>query len=39
MKDFEFDQFEAIDYRWILDSITIKVNGAVANIIWEELNK
>lgn len=39
MKDFEFDQFEATDYRWILDSITIKVNGAVANIIWEELNK
>lgn len=39
MKDFEFEQFEATDYRWILDSITIKVNGAVANIIWEELNK
>lgn len=39
MKDFEFDHFEATDYRWILGIITIKVNEAAANIVWEELNK
>lgn len=39
MNDFKFDRFEATDYHWILSSIEIKVNEAVANIIWEELNK
>lgn len=39
MNDFEFDRFEATDYQWVLSSIKIKVNEAVANIIWEELNK
>lgn len=37
MEKFEFDRFEATDYQWVLSSITIKVNEAVANIIWEEL--
>lgn len=38
MIDFEFDTFEATDYRWILDIITMKVNEAVANIILQELS-
>ncbi|WP_461199097.1 hypothetical protein [Enterococcus sp. N249-2] len=39
MKDFEFDKFEATDYKTIFDSITIKVKEAVANIVWDDLNK
>lgn len=38
MKDFEFDKFKTADYRWILDTITVKVKEAFANIIWEDLN-